>query len=192
MIAAVCKGCHSPFTVKSKGSQRPAPQYCSRECFRKHRLPQVSAMGLANVKRFSPPNGERTCEHCRGTFIARRGARFCSLACWYSSQRGNFKTPHPSGHLKWQRKLARVIFGNKCAKCGYGKIPEILQTHHRDHNSRNAEPDNIQLLCPNCHEEEHFLSSTGRFSKKPRRRTPGTATYKQLRVAAIAALPPRH
>lgn len=44
--------------------------------------------------------------------------------------------------------------GNKCEKCRRGRwngkiIP--LETEHIDGNNKNNEPDNLLLLCPNCH-----------------------------------------
>ena len=45
---------------------------------------------------------------------------------------------------------------NKCQKCGWsiiseytGKIP--LQVDHIDGDWTNNRPENLQLLCPNCH-----------------------------------------
>jgi hypothetical protein len=54
----------------------------------------------------------------------------------------------------------------KCERCGYNKFPEILVVHHKDRNRKNGAKDNLELLCPNCHEEEHLLNGDGRFRIK--------------------------
>jgi len=51
--------------------------------------------------------------------------------------------------------------GDKCERCSYGKV-EILQVHHKSRKREDNSMGNLELLCPNCHCEEHFL-----FGKKP-------------------------
>lgn len=46
--------------------------------------------------------------------------------------------------------------GGKCEKCGWDEINPVtgnhpLQIHHIDGNCYNNSPNNLQLLCPNCH-----------------------------------------
>jgi 5-methylcytosine-specific restriction endonuclease McrA len=47
-------------------------------------------------------------------------------------------------------------FGEKCSDCGWskvhpktGKVP--VQVDHIDGNPSNHSPQNLRLLCPNCH-----------------------------------------
>ena len=54
------------------------------------------------------------------------------------------------------RKYFFKIHNNSCEKCGWnvvnlftGKVP--LQIHHIDGDCMNNSPENLQLLCPNCH-----------------------------------------
>lgn len=151
---------------------------------------------------------ERTqiCQQCGGLIDIRPSIKrkFCSRECSNLSQRGKpFPYQHSPeslgrrrgrGTLKWQRKYARRVFGNKCSRCGYDKIPEILQVHHKDHDPRNGDEENLELLCPNCHEEDHYNTKTGRFGKHERRpRIKREETYafrkhaSDVRVAAINA-----
>ena len=46
--------------------------------------------------------------------------------------------------------------GEKCEKCGWnethpdtGKVP--IQINHKDGNCRNNRPENLEIICPNCH-----------------------------------------
>ena len=48
------------------------------------------------------------------------------------------------------------IHNNSCEKCGWHEINEFtgkvpLQIHHIDGDCLNNRPENLQLLCPNCH-----------------------------------------
>ena len=63
---------------------------------------------------------------------------------------------------------------NKCQGCGWGETNPVsnripLETHHIDGDWTNNKPDNIQLLCPNCHSitgNYKRLNSGGRDRKK--------------------------
>lgn len=66
--------------------------------------------------------------------------------------------------------------GDKCIKCGYNKCIGALQFHHKDRNIKDfdlasqyngghldmevlyKEVDKCDLLCANCHAEEHFYN----------------------------------
>jgi len=44
----------------------------------------------------------------------------------------------------------------KCEQCGFSGINPsshrtVLEIHHIDGNYRNNRPDNLKVLCPNCH-----------------------------------------
>jgi predicted HNH restriction endonuclease len=46
--------------------------------------------------------------------------------------------------------------GNKCEKCGWNMVNEFtknipVQVHHEDGNAANSRPENLKVLCPNCH-----------------------------------------
>lgn len=64
------------------------------------------------------------------------------------------------------RATALSVKEQKCERCGYNKFPEILVVHHKDRNRKNGGKENLELLCPNCHEEEHLLNGDGRFTNR--------------------------
>jgi 5-methylcytosine-specific restriction endonuclease McrA len=41
-----------------------------------------------------------------------------------------------------------------CVICGNKELP-ILEIHHKDGNRENKSPDNLVVLCPNCHKKVH-------------------------------------
>ena len=72
--------------------------------------------------------------------------------------------------LRWFIQNLKVELGGKCAKCGYGDQPRILQFHHlngmkdklgnisemKSMSKIRAEAAKCILLCPNCHALEHL------------------------------------
>lgn len=49
-----------------------------------------------------------------------------------------------------------MLHNNSCELCGWNKINTYtnkvpLQIHHLDGDCKNNRPENLQLLCPNCH-----------------------------------------
>lgn len=48
------------------------------------------------------------------------------------------------------------IRGHKCETCSiteWQSKPIMIEGHHKDGNNKNHNPDNILLLCPNCHSQ---------------------------------------
>lgn len=53
----------------------------------------------------------------------------------------------------------------QCSKCGYNRYP-IHHRHHKNRNRKDNKPENIELLCPNCHNETHFETKTGFWTNR--------------------------
>jgi len=47
----------------------------------------------------------------------------------------------------------RIYKAEACERCG---STEILQRHHKDRNRENNAPKNIEILCQQCHTNEHI------------------------------------
>lgn len=77
------------------------------------------------------------------------------------------------------RKLRAIEYlGGKCIKCGYTKCPQALHAHHKPGVVKSfgiskalgshmpwakvqIELDKCELLCANCHAEEHWIDPGG-------------------------------
>jgi hypothetical protein len=142
-----CKICKKPVyrrpveIAKNKGSV-----FCGSVCY-----------GIACRK-------EVPCVICKKLILAGDNKKTCSRACANKHREGiRYKTGRPlKGNVVSQRLLKMRLLGmrgEKCERCDYNKI-EILQVHHKDKNRKNNSIENLALICPNCHFEEHYLKKS--------------------------------
>ena len=88
--------------------------------------------------------------------------KFCTNAC---QQKYIFNIKYDAwlagdgSVFKGRSSLRRAVIhrdGNRCSECGItewrGK-PIILEVEHKDGNSADNRPENLCLLCPNCHSQ---------------------------------------
>ena len=137
-----CEVCGKEFkTVPSSSKQYT----CSRECL---------SIRYQTLR-------EKKCEYCGEKYTAKKGkkttSRFCGKSCavkardWKPSLRKIIATILPRSKML------------QCEQCGYNKYPEILERHHKDRDRNNNTQENLQALCPNCHDELHYLEHTGKW-----------------------------
>jgi len=119
--------------------------FCSAKCY-----------GIANRK-------ERPCIVCGTAILASANAKTCSRACANKNRVGvHYRTGSQKDKVNDERTIKLRVFasrGEVCERCGYDK-KVILNVHHRDRDHGNNEMSNLELLCPNCHAEEHYLKDS--------------------------------
>lgn len=101
----------------------------------------------------------KLCDWCKVNKLNSRAKNFCSLKCNASYRNcERFLNWYINANMKVSNKSLRlfleIIYGYKCSRC---KITEwngkaiTLEVEHKNGNSKNNYPDNVCLLCPNCH-----------------------------------------
>ena len=119
--------------------------FCSLVCY-----------GISNRK-------EKPCLICGKLILAGLNKKTCSRTCANKSREGiKYKIGRPKDKAILFRNLKLVLLkerGMKCGRCTYSKY-EILQVHHKDRNRNNNNLANLELICPNCHYEEHYFKKS--------------------------------
>ncbi len=113
-------------------------------------------------------------------------SKFCSQSChveYYQKENlrkwlaGEVLGHNANGNVcRWVREWLIKQRGERCEQCGWKKRNPVttrvpLHAHHKDGDSRKTRPENLELLCPNC----HSLTPTYRILNKGR----GTRTKYQ-------------
>lgn len=174
-IVKTCLNCQKSFEAHIRDVNRGRAKYCCIKCSSQH-------LGLARKGKL-PSNVK--CAICDKTFRMKpsrirsnkSGHFFCCRAHKDIGQRlesnlagvqiyNKLRKPDGERGSRSYRRWAIASHGARCDACGYDKHPEILEAHHIDENRRNNHPDNLRMLCRNCHAETHFLAGTGQW--KPR------------------------
>lgn len=119
--------------------------FCGQQCY-----------GLSQRK-------EKPCAMCGQPVLASKHAKTCSRACANKQRVGiKYTGARPRDKVVDTRALkVRLIElrGTKCERCSYAKV-EILHVHHQARNRDNNNLENLELICPNCHYEEHYLEKS--------------------------------
>ncbi len=106
---------------------------------------------------------EIPCLICGKLILASFNKKTCSRGCANKLREGiKYKLNRPKDKVKSQRSLKIRLLqerGGKCERCGFDKY-QILQVHHKDKNKNNNDLKNLELVCPNCHFEEHYFEKS--------------------------------
>ena len=147
--------------------------YCSKTCSQ-----QRNALFYKN-------NGIiKKCEYCGKEFIGKGERKFCSNNCstLFRNEKllSNFINGHyiNNGNSKLPKVLRDFLYKKnnyKCQLCNYEGYNiktgnSILQIHHIDGNTKNNTPENLQVICPNCHAKtENYMALNKGKSSRDRR-----------------------
>lgn len=109
---------------------------------------------------------DRLCTGCEGVLTTRKQKKYCSNKCqgdheyrlyiaeWLLGNRsGEQSEGEVSNHV---RRWLFALYDSKCQRCGWNSINPVtervpLTVNHIDGDWACHRPDNLELLCPNCH-----------------------------------------
>lgn len=143
-----CIGCDQDFTVDSKSRKN---KFCSRSCSAKINNLGMVRNGTAQTK---------TCMACLKPVSNRNRSGYCTNECRWNDEIKRWLSGELDGcwkytHASYVRRYLEQKTSNSCEECGYNTTRKdgssILQVDHIDGNWRNNKPENVRLLCPNCH-----------------------------------------
>jgi hypothetical protein len=126
------------------------------------------------------------CANNCGRQLPKQYVYYCSNACKTDAYRTWIIGEWNAGKLKSSTFFNRVLrrhllelFGEQCQRCGWsevnpasGKVP--IEVEHIDGDWKNIRPDNLTLLCPNCHSLTKTFRGLNRGRGRPGR--PGTVS----------------
>lgn len=103
---------------------------------------------------------ESPCIVCGKLILAGLHKKTCGRVCANKNRAGiRYKAGRPRDRATLGRTLKERLAklrGEACERCAYSTY-QVLQVHHRDRDRHNNDLKNLELLCPNCHFEEHIL-----------------------------------
>ena len=108
-------------------------------------------------------------------------AKYCSLRCQHIDRYRHRVKLLETGHYPpsavsttFLRRYLEERFGEKCSRCGWcgrnvktGRV--MVEVEHIDGNWRNTRPENLTLLCPNCHALTPTFKALNRGRGRPDR-----------------------
>ena len=139
-----CIVCHS----KTKN-----PKFCSRSCsakFNNKRFPKRSKTKTCRLCHILIPSSRSFCDEC---FSGKNPKGVEKLSKWLN---GEWRGGTDYGLSQTVRNYLLELSNYSCSKCGFCTVhPDdghtILEINHIDGNGLNHSPNNLEVLCPNCH-----------------------------------------
>lgn len=144
-----CAYCASPIAFE----KRKTHSFCSHACFSKSRIiPQEDKKANYSYKRYVD------CQGC-GVTLQNNSTKYCTLQCQQdTATRKRLELWKDGKHYENRviRRFLEILHGYNCSVCGvtdWNGKPITLEVEHKDGNSDDSSPENVCLICPNCHSQ---------------------------------------
>ena len=140
-------------------------KFCDSSCSASHN----------NTKRLTVSTN--CCPKCNK--VIGKKSKYCSVRCQKNFESAEtvrkWIAGEPVNGLSAIRRYIKEKQENKCAECGISNWNQkdiTLELEHKDGNSENNSPENLCLLCPNCHSQTPTYKAKnkgkGRYSRRER------------------------
>jgi hypothetical protein len=180
-IPCKCENCEIVFGISKSDAYRifkgtKVKKFCSRKCGNLFKTKTSNRECICNqcgtlfLKKLSAISSHNFCsQSCSATFnnhlrkkpVENSPINFHeqqyknNVELWIAGKIPGFKCRT----FQIKRFVRRFLFekaDNKCMKCGWDEIHSVtgncpLEVNHIDGNASNDRPENLELLCPNCH-----------------------------------------
>lgn len=171
-----CRSCSAKITNKERGTRTSESRKKVSESLRKYYNSQKS--GTNEIYE------DQICKYCGNPIKSiTKKKDFCSYLCrtqyYYEQQVKNWLDNPSSVNTtyipKFIKRWLKETRGEQCEICGWHEINEYtglipLQIHHIDGDCTNNHPNNLKMLCPNCHSlTNNFCSRNIGKSKRNRK-----------------------
>jgi hypothetical protein len=140
----LCKQCLSPISYEKRNTNK----FCSSSC---------SATYSNSRRRLRPV---RNCLCCGKELTGRKVMKYCNTKCQKTHHREKTKKEwYDKGILPGWRYIRTILFedrGKQCEVCGiteWNGIPISFEVDHIDGVHSNNTPNNLRIICPNCHSQ---------------------------------------
>ena len=122
------------------------------------------------------------CKYCGEDFQDIRRRVYCDTC---TARHKKYPLPKNSSTMRMIRNrefIKNQKMNKNCLRCGYNQHPEIIEFHHKNKSEKVAgvcelakslksiyiikkEIEKCDLICPNCHREEHLLEKYGKSKR---------------------------
>jgi hypothetical protein len=147
----ICLHCQAPILASRTDvlTRVKDKKYCSKSCFAKRN------------NKTSPPKKEHFCKRCGCWISSKWTARTNCDECYYTLRNAGKQKISDSTHSKIRSHARHTIKDREqvCANCRYNKFVETCHIKPIQSFSKDTlisivnDPENLILLCPNCHWE---------------------------------------
>ena len=163
-----CPVCNSNFETNS--NSKYAKTVCSRKCsntlYKRREKVHPRTFKCVNCNKEAP-------------YVHSSYNKFCSSKCHREYEYNNITLSRFERGEIGSRPLLRKIIsksrGYKCTSCNikeWNNKPITLQVNHIDGNCANNLPNNLELICPNCHSQTNTWGARNKGSGRKARGLP--------------------